>query len=285
MPPSTWSSPDLSLGDNVRAQDSQGAWRSGRLVSRRSDGSFDVRCGDGETLMAVPVQSIRVEPVYPVFDGNATQPDMWAGGSAAGAPPPPPPPPDDDENRSVQYEFAPAGCEQGGGGGGRDDGGGSSELARERQAVRDREAKAPLVARPGGFRDGARVSADYAGLGYWHPATVSSINVDGTYTLTYDDGLVEERVPSSRMGGQNARAEAAPSADWGDAPRRAPSKPAAPRRRASPPPSRSREPAATESGGGALRVGSRAQGNWNGMGYWHPCTVVSLLPGGAFRLE
>ena len=56
------------------------------------------------------------------------------------------------------------------------------------------------------------------------------------------------------------------------------------RRATTPPPSnRSREPAPAPAE--ALRVGSRAQGNWRAQGYWHPCTVVALLPGGAFRLE
>jgi hypothetical protein len=54
------------------------------------------------------------------------------------------------------------------------------------------------------------------------------------------------------------------------------------RRRASTPP-------ALASGAGAellgIGVGSRVQGNWGGGGYWHPATVMDLLPGGAYVLQ
>ena len=36
---------------------------------------------------------------------------------------------------------------------------------------------------------GARVSADYASLGYYHPEAVAAVHSDGTYDLIYDDGL------------------------------------------------------------------------------------------------
>jgi hypothetical protein len=267
---------DFRLGDHVRAQDELGSWRSGRLVARRADGSFDVRCQDGSNIVAVPIQQIRPQQSdYSAFDGNATLPDAWKGAPAA----PPPLPPD--ENRSAQYVADALSCEPGGGSShhGADDGDENGEPAREREVVRPRAPPKPLVARPpGAFRDGARVHADYAGLGYYHPATVSGINVDGTYTLTYDDGLVEERVPPSRMGGPGQGVGAAVPAASDDSDRPPPPK------KPLPPPARrppSREPTAAE----GLRVGSRAQGNWNRLGYWHPCTVIALLPDGAFRIE
>jgi len=34
-----------------------------------------------------------------------------------------------------------------------------------------------------------------------------------------------------------------------------------------------------------IGVGSRVQGNWSGGGYWHPATVMDLLPGGAYVLQ
>ena len=130
----------------------------------------------------------------------------------------------------------------------------------------------------------SRVSADYCGLGFYHDASISAINSDGSYAVLYDDGLTEERVPPGRIappGGpvQNHHG----NGEW-DPP---PPKPAADRRRprasSPPPPARSREP--REPRAEVLREGSRAQGNWGALGYWHPCTVLGLLPGGAFRLQ
>jgi hypothetical protein len=75
---------DFRLGDHVRAQDELGSWRSGRLVARRADGSFDVRCQDGSNIVAVPIQQIRPQQSdYSAFDGNATLPDAWKGAPAA----------------------------------------------------------------------------------------------------------------------------------------------------------------------------------------------------------
>ena len=237
---------DLLVGDRVRAQDRRGAWRAGVLSRAHRDGSFDVECEDGTSLGSVPAQQLRMEPNYPNFEAHATlQQQPWDDNGAA-------------ENLNVQYS------------------------AREDQALPARPHQAEAPPQPpqlpprgeGGWSDGARVSADYCGLGYYHEATVSGINQNGTYTLRYDDGLIEEHVPAARMtypGGPPAAKPAAPSK---------PVEP--PRRRAATPPQRSRQPAPAAAE--ALGPGSKAQGNWRALGYWHPCTVVALLAGGAFRL-
>ncbi|KAL1511097.1 hypothetical protein AB1Y20_005919 [Prymnesium parvum] len=125
-----------------------------------------------------------------------------------------------------------------------------------------------------GVTVGTRVEADYSGIGYFHPATVNLVYPDGTFELVYDDGLREDRVPLVRIRTQEARVAEE---------RAAPPPRAMGRMRARTPPGRAREPrpAAAE----VLRVGSLAQGNWGGLGYWHPATVMALLPGGAFLLR
>ena len=92
-------------------------------------------------------------------------------------------------------------------------------MAAEQRAAaaerREREAAAADIASPGSFsvavaaaergnsrlgvREGCRVSADYGGLGYYHDATVTAVNSNGTLDLLYDDGLREEGGRSVRV--------------------------------------------------------------------------------------
>ena len=46
---------------------------------------------------------------------------------------------------------------------------------------------------------GLRVMGNYQGLGSWYSGIVSESGVDGTYSITYDDGDAEICVPPERM--------------------------------------------------------------------------------------
>ena len=134
----------------------------------------------------------------------------------------------------------------------------------------------------------ARVSADYCSLGYYHDATITALNPDGSYSVVYDDGLVEDRVPQNRIAppggprGENAGGNA--DGRWDPPPpkpvenrRRRAASPAA-RRPVDPPGPGLRRP-------DGLGEGSQAQGNWQNLGYWHPCTVLAVLPNGGCKLQ
>ena len=149
-------------GDRVAANyDGRGAWHGAEVMRVNGDGTVDLRYDQGMNEAGVHSSQLRMEPVYPAFDEPAD------GGQ----------------------EHMP------------------SDLARERQALRQCEAEQQQhaqaqvrePARGGWISVGAHVDADYSGIGYFHPATVSCVHPDGTYELLYDDGLKEDRVPLQRI--------------------------------------------------------------------------------------
>mmetsp|Transcript_101935 Transcript_101935/g.287688 ORF Transcript_101935/g.287688 Transcript_101935/m.287688 type:complete len:1010 (-) Transcript_101935:198-3227(-) len=135
---------------------------------------------------------------------------------------------------------------------------------------------------------GARVSADYAGLGYYHPATVAAVHPGGLYDLVYDDGLTEQKVQPSRVASPSgSRAGSASGRRSSSLAREKPrEKPTPSRQKASSPTAQPAAPAApAPSRKEDLRVGSAAEGDWKGLGYWHPCVVTDLFPDGSFLVR
>mmetsp|Transcript_87495 Transcript_87495/g.255835 ORF Transcript_87495/g.255835 Transcript_87495/m.255835 type:complete len:889 (+) Transcript_87495:11-2677(+) len=241
-------------GERVDVDDGHGNWVGAVVTSSNPDGSVNVRYDDGTAENRVPAQYIRVKPIH----------EHEAGGSHSG----------------FSSAFEPASQE-------RDQAGeellDQTYLPEHHQNLPPRRPLSREQVVEGGVRWGAgsRVTADYAGLGYYHPATVTAVHANGTYDLLYDDDLTEQHVPSTRIArpgdsrpGSGSGRRASPAArEKGVQPR--------PTARTPPPPSATPPPTRLED----VRVGSAVQGNWKGLGYWHPCVVMALLPGQAFLLR
>ena len=220
-------------------------WVSAVLVRQYADGRWDAMTDDRINLCGLTPQQLRLEPSYPSVS--------------------------DDLSSTLVDPW--------------DDGAARGAALQPSQPA---QSQAPPPAAPKHkFIEGARVQSDYCGLGYYHDATIKGLNPDGTYAVLYDDGLTEERVPPNRInyggaGGGSGRDDgkwSAPpprdsSSSSGASGQHAQKGREQRRRRISAPPS-----------DGVLREGSKAQGNWGGLGYWHPCTIQAVLPGGGgFRL-
>eukprot|EP00965_Chrysotila_dentata_P200955 6180289-Pleurochrysis_carterae.AAC.2 len=268
--------PDARVRVNLRGQ-----WLPASIATVNADATYDILYDDGPAESGVPVARLRPEPVFAVQDDalGGTMQEPWGG--------------------------EPSDPDPYGG-----------ELAKARQAMREREAYQQYHSGHDANRlmPNSRVTADYCGLGYYHEATVVSANVDGTYTLLYDDGIREERVPAQRIA-QAGAAQHEPPAGRERIPRRRERTPPAQQAPAYAPfgaqPSEFSRPASRptssssanevqpvagrprdhfrpSSNGGAsdnIQIGSRVQGNWNQLGYWHPAVAVARLPGGGYMLQ
>ena len=286
-----WNARPFRRGERVHANfQGQGRWVGAVVVGVHQDtATYDLQYDHGAGEEEVPAGDIRLEGAYPQAGNGhhgggalgATQADPWGGNSV---------------------------CAGGVGGGGAfepiDE-----QAEREQQAMRDREEAAAAIAaqhvqrlqqqqamqmqqaqqqQQPRFQVGDRASGNYANLGYFHPATISAVHPDGTYSLMYDDGLREDGVPPASVAPLGRPTAPTPPPQPRElqeraAPRQQPAQ-AAPRRRASTPPARP-PPNINNSSGDFLGVGSRVQGNWNNLGAWHPATVLELLPGGAYLLQ
>lgn len=244
---------EFCVGDRVHAHEC-GRWHPA-VLTRAGDGVYDAVGEDGSVFCGLGSKELRAEVTYPPVELGATL-NPW--------------------DAADDVVVAGRGSRRQTGG---------EDSPPQPEAPAPRVAAAPPRRGANRWSEGARVSADYCGLGYYHDATVSGSHADGTYSLRYDDGLTEDRVPPSRV---------APPGGGGDAswdpppPRAAPAKPAERRRSrasAATPPLRAVRDVAPPARRDGLREGSRASGNWNGLGYWHPCTVVAVLPGGTLRLQ
>ena len=194
---------EVQVGDRVRAHGRGGAWYSGIVLRAHADGRCDVQCEDGTVLGRVPQAHLYAASAEasvpssnrPSFDGNATLPDPWDGRSH--------------EPTDACGESGMCSCQRVG----SVNGATTPAAMRAHSSTSDtlcvsvsssssgscrrrlRSSRQPTPSSKS-WRDGARAAPGHW-LGYYHEATVDGVNEDGTYTLRYDDGLVEENVPSA----------------------------------------------------------------------------------------
>ena len=79
---------------------------------------------------------------------------------------------------------------------------GDAEQAVPVSRLRNRKPATETTA----FQKGEAVEADFAGEGTYFAGVISTVNLDGTFNIAYDDGDTEEDVPSSRIRGKNSGA-------------------------------------------------------------------------------
>jgi len=192
-------------GDKVEVNfGGQGSFFPGIISKCNSDGTYDIAYDDGDTEASVAVSFIRAPGGDAGAPGSSGQIEEPGGEDGFDA--------DSQSTRlarsttfkvgaRVECDFAGAGSyfpgkiarvhEDGTYDVEYDDG--DSETNVDAVKIRSVGTDSDV----GTFREGEQVEANFAGEGQFYKGRIKSINADGTYDITYDDGDVESSVPGS----------------------------------------------------------------------------------------